>query len=161
MLQVGVYNATLVLMRVVSLKECLDKLQRAPGLDTQFQGFLQKMTLWKLRQMLAARAAGEEVTIKERCPNVHANACFDADCPAALSYGLRKQVNLFLLVKTYAELMTSIRWGHSSWQACKQPAGCGVLSPVHRDKQKFSMRDTMANSGHSNSLSRQLQSHAS
>ena len=67
----------------------------APGLAADCRSDLHMMILWKLRQLLAMKAAGQDVTIKHSCPIVHGDACFDADCPGAMSYGLRKQVGTF------------------------------------------------------------------
>ena len=89
----------------------------APGLVADCKSDLHRMILWKLRQLLAMKAAGQDVTIKDRCPPVHGDACFDADCPGAMSYGLRKQVGTFAASRcTDAEAWARSR-GHSSLQA--------------------------------------------
>ena len=86
------YACTLVFLRVVSLQESLDMLRTVRFSEPKCAEDLHKMIMWKLRQMLAAKASGQDVTLLPHSPVVHADACFDEDCTSAVPYGLRKQV---------------------------------------------------------------------
>ena len=90
--QVSNFTVTMVCLRVATLKECLDLVAATPGVRSCAPD-LHKMILWKLRQTLAARAAGQDVTLASQAPIVHAEAIFDEDCPAALRYELRQPVS--------------------------------------------------------------------
>ena len=91
-LQVANHACTLVFLRVVSLQESLDMLRTVRFSQPDTAEELHLMIMWKLRQMVAAKASGQDVALLKHGPCAHADACFDEDCAAAVPYGLRKQV---------------------------------------------------------------------
>ena len=83
---------TLVCLRVQTLQQCLAAIS-ASGVTNA--STLVHMTLWKLRQYLTDVAAGKlgSMLAADSCLALDPQACFDAECLPAQSFGLMNSVH--------------------------------------------------------------------